>query len=165
MFYEELFKALNKKRVDYVVVGGVACVLHGVVRLTADIDLMIALNEKNIAQFVEVMKDLGYKPRIPVIVDELTDQKKREFWLKEKNMKVFSFYNPGQAISLIDIFIYEPIDYKKTRARAVKMKMGNLSITVASKDDLIQLKRISGRRQDLEDIKALQKIKKDENKK
>jgi hypothetical protein len=126
---------------------------------------MIALNEKNLSQFAETMKELGYKPRIPVKAEELTDPGKREIWLKEKNMQVFSFYNPGRAISLVDIFIYEPIDYKEAKARAVKMKMGSLSIPVASKDDLIQLKRISGRRQDLEDIKALQKIKKDEIKK
>jgi len=43
MFYEELFEKLNMSGVDYVVVGGVALVLHGVVRLTADLDLMVHL--------------------------------------------------------------------------------------------------------------------------
>jgi predicted nucleotidyltransferase len=44
MFYEELFRQLNKKRIDYVVVGGVALVMHGVVRFTADLDLMLHLD-------------------------------------------------------------------------------------------------------------------------
>ncbi|MFH1015151.1 MAG: nucleotidyltransferase [Nitrospirota bacterium] len=61
--------------------------------------------------------------------------------------------------NLIDIFIYEPVDYKKMKSDAVKMKIGKLSIPVASIEDLIMLKEISGRRQDKEDIKALKKIK------
>ncbi len=35
MFYEEIFEKLNDSGIDYVVVGGVALVLNGVVRLTA----------------------------------------------------------------------------------------------------------------------------------
>jgi len=159
MFYEEIFKSLNKKHIDYVVVGGVAFVLHGVVRLTADLDLMISLEEKNISRFVSLMNELGYKPKVPVRAEELLDPQKRKYWLEEKNMKVFSFYHPHQPLNLIDIFIYEPVDYKKMKSDAVKMKIGKLSMPVASIEDLIMLKEISGRRQDKEDIKALKKIK------
>jgi len=160
MFYEKIFESLNKKHIDYVVVGGVAFVLHGVVRFTADLDLMISLDRNNIAKFVDVVNGFGYKPRIPVKAEELLDPKKRDHWLKEKNMKVFSFYHPHQAISLIDIFIYEPVNYKELKDRSVKMKIGNLFIPVTSIDDLIKLKKISARKQDIEDIKALKEIKK-----
>jgi len=44
MFYQEIFDALEKKKVQYLVVGGVAVVLHGFVRATADLDLMVALD-------------------------------------------------------------------------------------------------------------------------
>jgi hypothetical protein len=164
MFYEEVFKGLNRKHIDYVVVGGVAFVLHGLIRLTADLDLMINLDEKNISKFVDIMNSLGYKPKIPVRADELIDPTKRRYWLKEKNMKVFSFYHPRQTISLIDVFIYEPIPYEKVKANSVKFKIGNFSFPVASVDDLIKLKRLSGRPQDLADIEALKRIKKDEEK-
>jgi hypothetical protein len=66
MFYEEMFKQLNRRHIDYTVVGGVALVMHGVVRLTADLDLMLHLDEKNLNKFIDLMSDLGYKPRIPV---------------------------------------------------------------------------------------------------
>lgn len=38
MYYEDVFRGFQKHKVKYVVVGGVAVVLHGVVRLTADLD-------------------------------------------------------------------------------------------------------------------------------
>ena len=41
LLYEPLFHALNASGARYVVVGGVATVLHGYARLTADIDLII----------------------------------------------------------------------------------------------------------------------------
>ncbi len=61
MFYEELFRQLNRKHIDYVVVGGVALVMHGVVRLTADLDLMLHLEEKNLRRFVDLMNELRYR--------------------------------------------------------------------------------------------------------
>ena len=38
LLYEPLFRALNASGTRYVVVGGVATVLHGYARLTADIE-------------------------------------------------------------------------------------------------------------------------------
>ena len=42
MFYVELFRRLEEAGVRYLVVGGVAVNLHGVNRLTHDVDLMLA---------------------------------------------------------------------------------------------------------------------------
>jgi hypothetical protein len=41
--FEPVFLALNNAEVRYVVVGGLATVLHGYARLTADIDLVVDL--------------------------------------------------------------------------------------------------------------------------
>jgi len=158
MFYEEIFKQLNRRHIDYVVVGGVALVMHGIVRLTADLDLMLHLDEKNLKKFVDLMDEFGYKPRMPVKAGDLADPGKRAYWMQEKNMEVFSFYHPHQPIVLIDVFINEPLPYKEIRNRSVPMKIGKLSVPVVSKEDLIKLKKISGRPQDLEDINALKRL-------
>lgn len=50
MIYEEIFRALNANKVKYVVVGGIALVLHGVVRLTADLDLIVRLVRQKISR-------------------------------------------------------------------------------------------------------------------
>ena len=41
MYFGEVFKALNKKRVKYVVAGGTTVVLHGYKRFTEDLDLSV----------------------------------------------------------------------------------------------------------------------------
>jgi predicted nucleotidyltransferase len=158
MFYEEIFRELNKKKVDYVVVGGVAVVMHGVVRLTADLDLMVHLEERNLAKFVEVMNELGYRPKVPVKAESFIDPENRRLWIEEKNMRVFSFYHPKKGIMLIDIFIDEPVSYNKIKEDSVRMKMGNLLIPTVSVEDLIRLKEISGRPQDIADIEALKRL-------
>lgn len=84
MYYEEVFKALNEKGVKYVVVGGVALVLHGVVRMTADLDLFIKMDEENITSFLTAMRELDYKPKIPVQAGDFSDPQKRLQWKKEK---------------------------------------------------------------------------------
>ena len=158
MLFEEIFRELNRRKIDYVVVGGVAVVLHGVVRLTADLDLMVHLKEKNLAKFVDVMNELGYKPKVPVKAESFIDPENRRMWIEEKNMRVFSFYHPKKGIMLIDIFVNEPMPYDKIRQNAVKMKMGNLLIPTVSIEDLVKLKEISGRPQDLADIDALKRL-------
>jgi len=158
MSYEEIFRQLNRRHIDYIVVGGVALVMHGIVRLTADLDLMVYLEEKNLKKFISLMGELGYKPRMPVLADDLADSVQRTCGIQEKNMEVFSFYHYRQALSLIDVFIKEPLPYREIKSRAVQMKIGNLSVPVVSKEDLIKLKEISGRPQDMEDISALKRL-------
>jgi len=160
MFYEELFEKLNKSGVDYVVVGGVALVLHGVVRLTADLDLMVHLEEGNLSKFVDIMNELGYRPKAPVKSEEFINAKTRATWINEKNMKVFSFFHPERPIHLVDVFVEEPVDYNVIRSDAVTIMSGSVSIPVVSVKNLIKLKEISNRPQDIADIAALREIEK-----
>ena len=160
MLYEEIFDALNSNGVDYVVVGGVALVLHGAVRLTADIDLMVHLEEGNLTKFVKVMKELGYRPKVPVKAEDFISAENRARWINEKNMKVFSFFHLEKAVNLVDVFVEEPLDYTAIRSKAVEIMSGNVSIPIVSIDDLIKLKQISGRPQDIADITALEEIRK-----
>lgn len=160
MFYEELFEKLNSSNVDYVVVGGVALVLHGVVRLTADLDLMVHLEEANLSKFVKIMNELGYRPKVPVKAEEFVSAKNRAAWINEKNMKVFSFFHPQRPINLVDVFVEEPVDYDLIRSDVVKIMSGSVSIPVVSIKNLIKLKEISGRPQDIADIAALKEIEK-----
>lgn len=158
MFFETLFRKLQMKKVDYMVVGGVALVLQGAVRMTADLDLMVALNEKNLTEFVEAMNEMGFKPKAPVPSEAFISVHNRETWLHDKGMLMFSFYHPGEMVSLVDVFVHEPIPYDEMRERRDFKVVDDFSIPVASIPDLIRLKRISGRPQDIEDIKALEAL-------
>ncbi|MBI2091463.1 MAG: hypothetical protein HYT75_00485 [Deltaproteobacteria bacterium] len=66
-WFAEIFRELAKKDVRYVIVGGIAVNLLGVPRFTADLDLIVALEQKNILKFAKCMPKLGFKPKVPVI--------------------------------------------------------------------------------------------------
>ena len=78
MYYENVFRSLQKKNIRYAVAGGVALVLHGVVRFTADLDLIVDLEQENLGRFVQAMTELGYRPRNPVNAGDLLDPAIRE---------------------------------------------------------------------------------------
>jgi hypothetical protein len=160
MFFEDIFRRLQEENVDYLVVGGVAVMLHGVVRMTADLDLMVMLTEGNLEKFVSVMNDLGFRPKVPVPAESFISEANRRTWIEEKNMQVFSFLHPDQAISLIDVFVKEPISYDELRRGAEMKYLDEIAIPVVSINDLIRLKKLSGRPQDLEDIKSLEEVQK-----
>lgn len=158
MFFESLFRALHEKQIDYCVVGGVALVLQGALRMTADLDLMVALDEPNLTRFIEVIKELGYKPKAPVASEDFISAENRASWVRDKGMQVFSFYHPGEMVSLVDVFVHEPVPYSEMREGIELKQVDDFMIPVASKQDLIRLKEIAGRPQDLEDIKALKAL-------
>ena len=74
-------------------------------------------------------------------------------------MKVFSVYNPSQEIEHIDVLIENLIDFDKAYKTREIVNAGNLKVPVVSIDDLIKLKKISGRKRDEIDIAALKEIK------
>ncbi len=160
MFYEEVFDELNKRGVRYLVVGGVALVLTGVVRLTVDLDLMLDMSQKNLEKFVSAMTNLGYKPKMPVDATDLIDPENRDKWMQEKNMVVFSFIKSKESFAIVDVFIDEPIDFEKSYSKKNIVMADGLGIPLVSLDDLKKLKRMSGRSQDIADIKALDELEK-----
>jgi hypothetical protein len=78
MLYEEVFRKLHDKNVKYSVAGGVALVLHGVVRLTADIDLIVEMSTENLQKFIAAMNELGYKPKPPVKAEDFMNPLNRK---------------------------------------------------------------------------------------
>jgi predicted nucleotidyltransferase len=159
MYYEEVFRALNNKGVRYVVVGGIALNLHGVPRATADLDIAVALENENLEKIVEAMMELGFKPRLPVTPQEFSNPLNLEKWKKEKNMKVFTFWNPHKPYEEVDILISNPIKFEELEKTREVVKAKGIEIPIISIDYLIKLKEFAGRKQDESDIEALKKIK------
>lgn len=155
MFYDDIFLKLQDRGVKFIVVGGVAVALHGALRMTADLDLMVALDRKNVLKFTDLMTERGYKPKAPVQPAEFANPKRRDDWKKNKNMKVFSWYHPERPEELLDVFIDEPIPFADAYRRRVPIRAGKTLIPVISIPDLITLKEGTGRPQDRADIEAL----------
>lgn len=156
--YLPLFKALNDAGVKYVVVGGLATVLHGYLRMTVDVDLVVDLAPEAAARAVRVLESLGYKPRVPVPAEQLADAAKRREWIEQKGMTVFSFYHPSDSMLTVDVFVQHPIPFPDLLARAERMAIADIPVYICSIDDLIALKQQAGRPQDLIDIEKLRRI-------
>jgi predicted nucleotidyltransferase len=153
--YKTIFKELNKLKIDYLVVGGLAVNFHGVPRMTYDIDLMMLLQSNNILKLISKLTQWGYKPKIPVDPKGLADKTKRELWVHEKGMKALNFYSDKLSIAEIDLVFDSPIPYGQLKKRAVKIEIQGEKIPTVSIHDLIKLKLKAGRKQDLADVEHL----------
>ena len=158
MYYLDILTAFYEQKVKYLVVGGLAVNLHGVPRLTSDLDILIALNKKNVVKMNRILSDLGYVPRVPVNPNDLGDMTIREKWIHEKNMKAFSFYHKKENSRVIDIVILSPVDYETASKHEMIKKAGPIDLHVISLNDLILMKEASGRKQDISDILLLQRM-------
>jgi hypothetical protein len=58
MYYFEILEALYNKRVEYLIIGGLAVNLYGVPRVTQDIDLIISTTKRNITNLLSVKRQL-----------------------------------------------------------------------------------------------------------
>ncbi|HHI93245.1 MAG TPA: hypothetical protein ENK04_06985 [Gammaproteobacteria bacterium] len=152
MFLLALTSALDKHRVKYALVGGYAVALHGAVRGTVDVDIVIQLKQSAFNKAEQALMELGLQPRLPVSADDVFLF--REEYIKNKNLIAWSFSNPDNPTEILDIIITEDLNDMEP---VIKNVMGK-NIRVADIASLIAMKTRSGRPQDIEDVKALQKI-------
>jgi hypothetical protein len=159
--FKKIFSELNRKRVKYMVAGGIAVNLYGVERATADLDIVVLLEGKNLTKFILAAKQLGLKPKIPVQMEDFLNQDTRQSWANEKGMKVFSLFDPKNPFFLIDVFNEVPFDFDETYKKRKKIRLENIAIPLIPLDILIEMKRGTGRPQDEADIFYLERIKKE----
>jgi len=158
--FESLFSALNKAKVRYLVVGGIAVNLYGIERATADIDLVVDLEEDNINRFITVMKELNFKPKIPVRLEDFIKKEIRESWIREKGMTVFSLFDPKNPFFLLDIFVETPFNFDIVYEAREEIHAEKTIIPVVPIKHLIEMKEKVGRPQDIADVFYLKKIEK-----
>ncbi len=156
--YLGIFEEFNRKRIRYIICGGVAVNLWGIPRMTYDIDLLLETSDINLKKFIGLLETWGFKPKAPVAMKAFLDEEERTLWIKEKNMKAFSFWNPHWAISEIDVLIDAPLTYPEAVKNVVYKRVGHVEIPLISPKDLITMKRASGREQDKVDAQYLEKL-------
>lgn len=154
----QIFKALADSEVEYVVVGGLAVIMHGYLRATADLDLAIGLSPQNAGRGMQTLASIGLQPRLPVPIQDFADAAKRGDWLQHRNMLVFPLWDPSNPLRSVDVFIDEPIPFDALRRDAVHKDYDGVDVPVASIDHLIEMKQRAARARDLDDIDKLQKI-------
>ena len=162
--YQEIFEALNKAKINYLVCGGAAVILFGYPRLTADLDLIVSLEKENLENLYNVLIKLGYRLKIPIKKEEFVEKETLQELAREKNMKVVSFYNLKDPFKIIDIGVNLPgIPEILKNKKHVRVK--NSDIPIISIDDLIKMKKDAARPQDLIDVENLEDIKRHEKRK
>ena len=157
---ERLLTDLSATGVRYLIVGGVAVVLHGYVRSTADLEIFIDFEPMNLDRALRFFEERGFQPRPPVPLRAFGDAAERQRWIDEKNLQVFSLWHSALPFLAVDIFVKEPFPFNEAYERATRAPLGESVVTVASIDDVIALKRAAGRPQDAIDIEMLLELKK-----
>ncbi|HZF02491.1 MAG TPA: hypothetical protein VE344_11435 [Methylomirabilota bacterium] len=156
---EAIVKTLNDAEVKYLVVGGVAVVAHGYERLTVDLDLVIGLERKNIIRGLCALKSAGWQTVIPVTPEDFANPKLRASWRKQKNLVALKLWSDDHRRTPVDVFVYEPFDFKREFARAKwKTVAGKMLAPVVSYKTLLAMKKKAGRDKDLLDIEQLKKL-------
>ena len=159
MFYLDLFRALQKHEVQYVVVGGIAVNLHGVERATMDVDLVLAMNEENLRRFLRAATELELTPLLPVKIESLCDAAQLDEWVREKHMIAFNLRPVSKTAPSVDIIVQPKVSFEMMYRNRVEKDSGGVRFELASIDDLIVLKTGTGRSKDASDIVALNKVK------
>lgn len=164
ILYGEILKEFQKQKVKYVIVGGIAVNLHGWLRSTADTDILVEMSDENLKKVVGILRKKGYRVQQPVDPMGLADENIRYDWIHNKHMKAFNFYKDDE-LKEIDIIIESPVSYDEANRGAVRLKIDNTIIPVISIDNIIKMKRGTGRNIDKLDIEELKKIKRLKDKK
>ena len=128
----DVFASLESRQCEYVVIGGIAAVLHGVPRATFDLDILIEATPENAKRLLEALVDAGLGTATLVTPEELDRVR-------------------------LDVQTSTPgLEYAAARQHRLRMDYQGQAFYVVSREDLIASKRASGRPIDLDDVRRLE---------
>ena len=153
---DEILRRLTAQGVDFVVIGGIAAVLHGSAQATFDLDICYATDAGNLKALGEVLKDLGARlkgvdDRIPFVADAAT----------LRRIELLTMVTDAGELDILS----RPAGsrgYEALRRHADRVDLDGFSVLVASIDDLIAMKQAAGRQKDLaavEELEAIRRLK------
>ncbi|MEW6324619.1 MAG: hypothetical protein AB1515_04465 [Nitrospirota bacterium] len=151
--YQQLLhvcRFLDRQRIPYMVIGGIAVGVWSAPRATVDLDFVIGASGDDLTAFVQSASDAGFvifEPK-PVEVPRTTFLRMH---LKE----------PDARLLTIDFFPADD-DYKRAALdRAAPVRLREQEVRIAAPDDVILLKLLAGRGQDLVDAENIVRTQRD----
>ena len=149
----EIFAKLERHGVDYVAIGGIAANAHGSRRLTLDVDIIPEPDTRNYEQLAAALDELD-APQTAI------DSSFRELDPRDgfdlARADVLKLPTSAGDLDVVNGAPGAP-PYSDLRERAIEVEVRGTRIRIASLDDLIAMKRASGRPRDLRDIADLTK--------
>jgi hypothetical protein len=147
---DEILRALRRHLVDFVVVGGIAIIVHGYIRNTKDLDIVVRPNSLNLSRLSEALAALEAKPRGSAVI-KLTDP---HVLRRVPVVPIMTKAGPLDVVN-IEHLAGAPASYDSLREAAITVELHGLELAVVGLSDLIRMKRAAGRKHDLADIEAL----------
>ena len=141
----ELLRVFAKHKVAYAVIGGYAVGIHAEPRYTKDLDILIVPEKKNAKALLAALSEFG-APISNLSVDELATPG-----------LLYVFGIPPLRVDILNRIV--GVNVKTLIKRAKKIKIADTSLKVVAIADLIMLKKLAGRKQDLADIEKLKAVK------
>lgn len=147
--FTTVFDRLEEEQCRYVLIGGLAMIAHGSVRLTFDVDLSIARDRENVDRLVRALAPLNPRPRgfpddLPFVWDSMA----------LRGMTVSTLRTSAGDVDLLAA--PEGIDsFDGLWSRSVEADVFGRKVRIASLDDLAAMKTAAGRPKDLEDLRAI----------
>lgn len=147
-----LLKSLAEHNVEYILIGGMAGVLHGSARLTQDMDILYRRTPENIQRLVDALAPYhpylrDAPPGLPFIWDARTVQRGLNFTLQTTQ-------------GYLDLWGEVPGGgtYKNLISHTLQVEIDGTPVRVVDLETLIRLKRATGRPKDLESIAELEAL-------
>jgi hypothetical protein len=149
----ELFRALAQHNVDYVTISGIAIQAHGGQRLTQDLDVAIAASSENITRLAHALLELDARILAP-------DGHRSRSAPTAPLLASSGQWHLITAHGALDVITLPAHlgTFAEMRARAHEVPLGDLSIPIAHREDLLKMKRAAGRAQDLADVRLLESL-------
>ncbi len=137
----DFIATLIENKVDFVLVGGYAMAVHGVIRATGDIDFLYRCTAANVARLSAALREFGAPENI---IDEqalLTPD------------TVTQFGQPPHRIDLLNAI--DGVTFAEVWKGAQRTDIEGYQMRVIGRAELERNKAASGRQKDLSDLRAL----------
>lgn len=132
---------LDRRRVDYVLVGGYALAIYGVVRATGDIDFLYRRTKSNVRRLCAALEEFGAPP---LVIDENALQTPHT---------VTQFGKPPYRIDLLNSI--DGVTFEQVWKGATHTMIGDQDVKVIGLTELRANKSATGRKKDMDDVRKL----------
>jgi hypothetical protein len=142
--FADFIRCFNDNEVDYILVGGMAVILHGYVRTTGDMDIWVRKTADNYERIVKAFKHFGMS------VFDMTEER-----FLSNEFDVWSFGREPVKIELMTAV--KGLDFEDAFKKAIYHNEAGLNIRFLHLNSLLEAKKASGRHRDIDDIEQLTK--------